>query len=87
MKRAVIVTLLVSLACLSFGCRHTALLVTQYPEGTEHVQELIKALKDGFDEQNIWKARFAPFELGEWKYIYVFSNVKRQNTSGEGHFL
>ena len=54
MKRAVIVTLLVSLACLSFGCRHTALLVTQYPEGAEHVQELIQALKDGFDEQNIW---------------------------------
>jgi len=29
-----------------------------------------------FDKQDIWKARFAPSELGKWKYNFVFRNVK-----------
>lgn len=40
-----------------------------------------------FDKQNIWKARFAPSEIGEWRYSYLFSNLKGSKANGEGDFL
>ena len=39
-----------------------------------------------FDKQNLWKARFAPWEVGRWKYDFVFRNVKGQKASGKGSF-
>jgi len=39
-----------------------------------------------YDKQNIWKARFAPSELGEWKYLYVFTNKNGQKAQGDGSF-
>ena len=29
-----------------------------------------------FDKHDLWKARFAPAELGEWTYSYVFANAQ-----------
>lgn len=40
-----------------------------------------------FDKQDLWKARFAPSEIGKWKYSFIFANVKGQKTSGKGSFL
>ena len=34
----------------------------------------------------IWKARFAPSELGRWEYAFVFRNVQGQEARGEGSF-
>jgi len=39
-----------------------------------------------FDKQDLWKARFAPSELGRWKYDFVFRNVKGQEASGRETF-
>ena len=39
-----------------------------------------------FDKQDMWKARFAPSEIGKWKYNFVFRNVKAQKASGKGAF-
>lgn len=39
-----------------------------------------------FDKQNIWKARFAPGELGKWTYSFTFTNSKGGKTSGKGAF-
>jgi len=40
-----------------------------------------------FDKQDIWKARFAPSEIGKWKYNFTFTNTKGQKSSGTGTFL
>jgi hypothetical protein len=40
-----------------------------------------------FDKQDLWKARFAPRELGKWKYNFVFKNMKGQEATGEGTFI
>ncbi len=40
-----------------------------------------------FKEHNIWKARFAPGEIGRWDYSYVFKNTSGQTTTGEGAFV
>jgi len=34
----------------------------------------------------IWKARFAPLELGQWRYDFVFRNTHGQEARGEGTF-
>ena len=39
-----------------------------------------------FQKHDLWKARFAPSEMGVWRYAYVFSNVKGQRATGEGSF-
>jgi len=39
-----------------------------------------------FDKQNIWKARFAPCELGKWSYSFTFTNANGQKASGKGAF-
>ncbi len=39
-----------------------------------------------FDKKDLWKARFAPRELGKWKYNFVFRNAKGQEAAGEGTF-
>ena len=39
-----------------------------------------------FEKQDIWKARFAPQELGEWIYKYTFANSKGIKTTGSGSF-
>ena len=36
--------------------------------------------------QDTWKARLAPWELGTWKYAYVFTNVEGQRGTGAGSF-
>jgi hypothetical protein len=38
------------------------------------------------DEQNLWKARFAPSQLGEWKYSFVFSDPQGRKAFGQGSF-
>ncbi len=40
-----------------------------------------------FDKQDLWKARFAPCQIGNWKYSFVFRNAKGQKASGEGTFM
>jgi hypothetical protein len=37
-------------------------------------------------KQNLWKARFAPSELGRWTYRFVLTNDDGQTASGEGDF-
>lgn len=39
-----------------------------------------------FDKQDLWKARFAPSQLGRWKYSFVFKNAKGQKAFGRGAF-
>jgi hypothetical protein len=39
-----------------------------------------------FDKQDLWKARFAPSELGRWRYDFVFTNVDGQEARGTGAF-
>ncbi|HUU30430.1 MAG TPA: DUF5060 domain-containing protein [archaeon] len=39
-----------------------------------------------FYRQDLWKARFAPAEPGEWRYTYVFKNLKGEQAAGEGTF-
>jgi len=38
------------------------------------------------DPADLWKARFAPWELGDWKFDYVFRNDKNESASGTGTF-
>lgn len=40
-----------------------------------------------FEKSNIWKARFAPAELGSWQYAYMFSNQEGGRATGGGSFL
>jgi len=37
-----------------------------------------------FEKQDIWKARFAPAELGQWSYQYTFANNRGMKTTGTG---
>jgi hypothetical protein len=39
-----------------------------------------------FDKQDMWKSRFAPSELGKWKYNFVFKHVNGEEVSGSGVF-
>ncbi len=39
-----------------------------------------------FDNQDMWKARFAPSQPGEWKYSFVFKDAQGQEASGRGAF-
>jgi hypothetical protein len=39
-----------------------------------------------FEKQDIWKARFAPNELGRWQYSYIFSNNEGEKAIGSGEF-
>jgi len=39
-----------------------------------------------FDMQNLWKARFAPSQVGKWKYSFVFRNAQGRKASGRGSF-
>lgn len=39
-----------------------------------------------FDKQDLWKARFAPTELGEWTYSYLFTNIRGDKATGQGTF-
>jgi len=38
------------------------------------------------DPADLWKARYAPSELGGWKYQYTFGNKAGESTSGKGTF-
>ena len=38
------------------------------------------------DPADLWMARYAPRELGQWTYQYVFRNDKGQSASGRGSF-
>ena len=39
-----------------------------------------------FDRANIWKARFAPGELGRWRYSYAFADPAGGQATGRGEF-
>ena len=39
-----------------------------------------------FEKQNMWKARYAPNELGRWSYSYVFANTNGGKAAGNGSF-
>jgi len=39
-----------------------------------------------FTKADLWKARFAPAELGKWRYAYTFSNASGERATGEGTF-
>jgi Domain of unknown function (DUF5060) len=39
-----------------------------------------------FDKHDLWKARFAPSELGRWTYNFVFKNMDGQEAHGKGTF-
>ncbi|HPD14895.1 MAG TPA: DUF5060 domain-containing protein [Planctomycetota bacterium] len=38
------------------------------------------------DPADTWKARYAPSEVGEWSYEWVFRNAQGQSTEGKGAF-
>jgi hypothetical protein len=38
------------------------------------------------DPANLWKARYAPSEVGEWKFEHVFRNNRGESASGTGTF-
>ncbi len=38
------------------------------------------------DPADLWKARYAPNELGRWKYRWVWQDVRGGRTRGEGEF-
>ena len=38
------------------------------------------------DPADLWKARFAPNELGDWRYRYRFHNIAGEETKGGGAF-
>lgn len=38
------------------------------------------------DPGDLWKARFAPSEPGDWKFSYVFGNDKDERATGTGSF-
>ena len=38
------------------------------------------------DREDIWKVRFAPAELGEWRFNYVFRDVAGGQATGDGTF-
>ena len=40
-----------------------------------------------FKKRNLWKARFAPTELGRWSYRWRFANAQGEAATGEGTFL
>jgi hypothetical protein len=39
-----------------------------------------------FDRRDLWKARFAPVQVGKWNYTYIFSNRFGQHARGKGTF-
>jgi len=39
-----------------------------------------------FAKADLWKARLAPDEVGEWRYTYSFEDVRGGRTSGDGSF-
>lgn len=39
-----------------------------------------------FDKHDLWKARFAPLEIGQWQYRFVFRNAQGREASGQGSF-
>ncbi|MHC4435703.1 MAG: DUF5060 domain-containing protein, partial [Planctomycetota bacterium] len=39
-----------------------------------------------FEKQDLWKARFAPSQLGKWKYSFVLENANGQKAYGRGSF-
>jgi hypothetical protein len=39
-----------------------------------------------FDKHDLWKARFAPNEVGEWRYQWIFTNREGQKATGGGTF-
>ena len=41
----------------------------------------------GFDKQDLWKARLAPWEIGRWRYNFVFRNAQGELASGAGSFI
>ncbi len=40
-----------------------------------------------FGPPDLWKARFAPLELGEWQYRYIFHNKLGERAGGSGRFV
>jgi len=38
------------------------------------------------DPADLWKARYAPSELGDWKYAWTFRNAKGASARGQGAF-
>jgi hypothetical protein len=45
-----------------------------------------KSVRYLFEKADTWKARFAPNELGRWKYSYTFENVRGEKATGAGEF-
>ena len=39
-----------------------------------------------YAKRDVWKARFAPGEVGAWTYSYTFANAAGERTTGEGAF-
>lgn len=39
-----------------------------------------------YDRHNLWKARFAPTELGRWRFRYTFTNRNGESATGTGVF-
>jgi len=40
-----------------------------------------------FEKHDLWKARFAPGELGKWTYAWTFANADGGRAAGAGEFL
>lgn len=55
------------------------ILVTKDANGRRHVDYR-------FTKQDVWKARFAPWETGEWTYTALFRSVHGEKSRSEGSF-
>jgi len=38
------------------------------------------------DPADLWKVRYVPHELGDWKYSFTFRNTRGKEAKGEGTF-
>ncbi len=56
----------------------------QSPAGPPHGTR--REVEYRFKKPDLWKARFAPAEVGRWTYKYVFANVRGDQATGSGAF-
>ncbi len=52
----------------------------------EKPEEQKQKPKYTYDKHNLWKARFAPDEIGTWTYSWTFTDVNGGTASGTGSF-
>ena len=64
-----------------YGCSGKPKVVREEPRPGQVVAKLVH------EHPDVWKARLAPMEVGNWKYRYVFTDARGGRATGEGSFL